>query len=324
MKKVLVLRGGALGDLIVTLPALALLRTRWPQARIELAGNATAGQLAAARGLVDAVHSQHEARWAGLFAQAPLSTQFADWLAGFDLVLSYWPDPDDELKRRFPLHGKQQFLTAAAMPTRAPAAMHYCEPLRAFGLEARETLFRLSSLSPADARGSAEGTGLPTFGPAKDFIALHPGSGSPRKNWPAENWRRLMGHLPSPVSVVLGEAERAAWGSSPLFNHTRAASGDRPGYEPLHVKNPLPLINRPLEELVHHFAQCRLFLGHDSGIAHLAAASGAHCVLLFGPTEPAMWAPPAPSVRVIRRFDLAKLPVGDVRRAVEEALADRR
>jgi ADP-heptose:LPS heptosyltransferase len=40
-------------------------------------------------------------------------------------------------------------------------------------------------------------------------------------------------------------------------------------------------------------------MGHDSGISHLAAAAGAPCVLLFGPTDPAVWAPANPGVRVI-------------------------
>jgi ADP-heptose:LPS heptosyltransferase len=44
-----------------------------------------------------------------------------------------------------------------------------------------------------------------------------------------------------------------------------------------------------------------LFLGHDSGVSHLAAAVGTPCVLLFGPTDPAMWAPPGEYVRVIHR-----------------------
>jgi hypothetical protein len=57
----------------------------------------------------------------------------------------------------------------------------------------------------------------------------------------------------------------------------------------------------PLTELAARLARCRLFLGHDSGVSHLAAAVGTPCVLLFGPTEPAMWAPPGAHVRVVRR-----------------------
>src|ERR1044071_6481045 len=118
MKNILVLRGGALGDFIVTLPALALLRQRWPDARIELVGNATAAQLARERELIDVVHSQHEARWSCLFgdASARLPSEFAAWLATFDLVLNYWPDPDGELRRRFPSRSGQVFLGAPAMP----------------------------------------------------------------------------------------------------------------------------------------------------------------------------------------------------------------
>jgi heptosyltransferase III len=43
-----------------------------------------------------------------------------------------------------------------------------------------------------------------------------------------------------------------------------------------------------------------VFIGHDSGISHLAAAAGANCILLFGPTDPDVWAPQNENVRVLR------------------------
>src|SRR5438094_10657829 len=99
MRRILVRRGGALGDFIVTLPALGLLRQRSPGGRIELIGNATAAALAQARGLLDAAHSQHEARWAALFGAGPLPAELAGWLRAFDLVLNFWPDVDGALAR---------------------------------------------------------------------------------------------------------------------------------------------------------------------------------------------------------------------------------
>jgi heptosyltransferase-3 len=61
------------------------------------------------------------------------------------------------------------------------------------------------------------------------------------------------------------------------------------------------------------------FIGHDSGISHLAAAAGANCILLFGPTDPDVWAPMNENVRVLRppsgRLDDLKT------RTIEEALA---
>jgi hypothetical protein len=46
-----------------------------------------------------------------------------------------------------------------------------------------------------------------------------------------------------------------------------------------------------LTSLAQRLRPCRAFFGHDSGISHLAAACGVPCHLLFGPTDPAIWAP---------------------------------
>ena len=302
MKRILVLRGGALGDFIVTLPALALLRARWPDARIDFCGNATAARLALHRRVIDAAHSQHEARWSALFGSAPLPPEFAAWLREFDLVINYWPDPDGELRRRFPLRDEQAFLSAPAMPTLAPAAAHYCAPLRALGIEARDYLFRVQPLSSADPR------------PAPRAISVHPGSGSPRKNWPLENWLELIPRLPGPVTVILGEAEVSSVGPA-------LAAGPRSADK----RKPCILASPALEDLITHLAGCRLFLGHDSGVSHLAAACGVPCVLVFGPTEKAMWAPPAPNVLVLQRgSDPRSVSVDDVTRAAVAALSDQR
>ena len=292
MRRILVLRGGALGDFLVTLPALATLRARWPEAVIELAGNAHAGRLALARDLLQAVHSQHEARWSALFRAEELPADFGTWLARFDLVLNFWPDPDGCLRRHFPRTPQQVFLSAPALPTIAPAAAPYCAPLRSLGLEPRDWIV---PLAPGP-------TGSPAIAAPRSGLLVHPGSGSPRKNWPRERWMQLLPRLPRPVGVILGEAEREAWS----------------GFAPAGVTL---LVERPLEELVTQLARCRLFLGHDSGISHLAAACGAPGVLLFGPTDPAMWAPPTPAMRTLRRgTDLNAITVEDVHAAVTAAL----
>jgi heptosyltransferase-3 len=291
MQRILVLRGGALGDFLVTLPALALLRRRWPTAAIELVGNVSAAHLALARGWLAAVHSQHERRWAAFYGADPLPAELRAWLDSFDLVINFWPDPEGELGRRFPTRPGQRFLQAPALPGRGPAAAHYCAPLAELGLEPGDYHQPLAPL-------------LPVAVPAERLIVIHPGSGSPRKNWPRENWLELIRQLPAPVALVLGEAELRSWHGIELAGVSRLEA-------------------RPLEELVTHFSHCRLFLGHDSGVSHLAAACGAPCVLLFGPTDPAVWAPPSPRVKVIGPVgDLNSLAVSGVRQAVAAALAD--
>lgn len=47
----------------------------------------------------------------------------------------------------------------------------------------------------------------------------------------------------------------------------------------------------PLPILTGLLSQACIFVGQDSGIAHIAAATGIHCLLLYGPTNPNIWAP---------------------------------
>ena len=56
----------------------------------------------------------------------------------------------------------------------------------------------------------------------------------------------------------------------------------------------------PLVELAAALAGCRALLGHDSGISHLAAALGLPTLALFGPTDPAQWAPRGPAATWLR------------------------
>ena len=50
-------------------------------------------------------------------------------------------------------------------------------------------------------------------------------------------------------------------------------------------------MNQPLPELAARLATCAAFLGHDSGITHLAAAAGLRGVALWGGTNPDIWRP---------------------------------
>ncbi len=307
MRRILVLRGGALGDFIVTLPALAALRAAFPTARIELAGNAPAAALAVQRGLLDAAHSQHESRWSALYASSGLPPDFASYLASFDLILNFWPDPEATLARHIESLSAPIFLTSSAHPTRAPAAAHYCEPLRTLGITVTDFFYLLRARAEArPIRGSdlsALNSQLSTSSP----IALHPGSGSPQKNWPLPRWLELAAWLRSThateLLIITGEAETPA---------TRAALA--PHGASAHAL--------PLEDLIERLAACRLFIGHDSGISHLAAACGVLGLLLFGPTDPAIWAPPAPHVQILRTGPtLETLPLSAVTHAFDALLA---
>jgi heptosyltransferase-2 len=185
-------------------------------------------------------------------------------------------------------------LSAPAAPLLAPAARHFCEPLKTLGLSTTDFRSRLRLPAGNDIGPATSDPRLP--------VAIHPGSGSPRKNWPRERWTEMMARLEEPVLLVLGDAEMEKW-SAPSV--ARLCSTDD--------KRIKVATNLPLPELAAALTRCRLFLGHDSGVSHLAAAVGTPCVLLFGPTDPAMWAPPGDHVRALRRgTDLDTLGVEEV------------
>ncbi|HSV62373.1 MAG TPA: glycosyltransferase family 9 protein [Chthoniobacterales bacterium] len=132
----------------------------------------------------------------------------------------------------------------------------------------------------------------------QQMVALHPGSGSETKNWPIENWIKLGDLLLAKgrsLLIIAGEADTGRMGK------LRAAWKQ----EPVQFAENLPL---------PHLAALFLgiaFVGHDSGISHIAAAAGARCFLLFGWTDPAIWAPTNENVTVIRAPE-GKMPLLEV------------
>jgi len=110
-------------------------------------------------------------------------------------------------------------------------------------------------------------------GAREDYAVIHPFSGSARKNWPLEKFRALAAKLPMPVRWCAGEDDP----------HLPDA---------IHIGD--------LYEMACFLARARLYIGNDSGITHLAAAVGTPTLAIFGPSNPAIWAPRGDHVRVVR------------------------
>jgi ADP-heptose:LPS heptosyltransferase len=137
------------------------------------------------------------------------------------------------------------------------------------------------------------------------FLAIHPGSGSPGKNWPAARFVAL--------------AERLATGRRFLVIEGPA---DECSVAPLRLERAVIARDLPLRALGALLRHAGLFVGNDSGVSHLAAAFGAPTLVLFGPTNPAVWSPSGPLVWTLRERaeTLDALEVATVERAAREAL----
>ena len=210
MKRILVIRGGAIGDFILTLPALKLLRDGFPDARIEILGYKHIVALAENRFYAQATRSIEYGPLASFFSnQAELPTELADYFAGFDLIISYLFDPDQIFEANVRRCGVDNFIFAnPKIDGSEHAARHLARPLEQLDLKLERHAAELYP-SETDRREARDFSGAAP----SSIIALHPGSGSVTKNWPIENWIALGNALLSREStkgkivVVGGEAD---------------------------------------------------------------------------------------------------------------------
>ncbi len=291
---ILVIRGGAIGDFILTLPAIAALRKQFPTAYLEVLGYPHIVQLAVSAGIVNRARSIEAGPLAAFFARdGALAEHLRDYFSEFDLIVSYLYDPDQIFRANIARCSPAQFITGPHRPDEqdpAHAAQVYLKPLERLAIFDADPVPRLSI------RKGANDSGAP------GMLALHPGSGSERKNWPEDSWADLLELLARTTAydllLVGGEAEgqrlqRLSAALPPA--RTRVAH------------------SLPLPELADLLARCRGFVGHDSGISHLAAAVGISTLVLWGDTVENIWRPAGEHVFILRnRSGLDQLPVAEV------------
>ena len=307
MNHILVIRGGAIGDFILTLPALKALRDAYPHARIEILGYKHIAALAENRFYAQRVRSIESAQLSRFFAKdADLPEELAQYFAGFDLIVSYFYDPDLIFEANLRRVGAQKIIHGPAkIETGSHAARQFARPVEKLKLPISDLAAKLYPSSEDRHRARKFLDGL-----TEPIVAFHPGSGSERKNWPLQNWIDLgnyfLGKSTGSLLIVSGEADQNQTGQlESIWRHPRVRF----------AKNLLLIdLAAVLENTI--------FFGHDSGISHLAAAAGAKCTLLFGPTDPEVWAPLNANARVIRAPDgnLERLDVDLVLAALDQEL----
>jgi len=270
--RILVLRPGALGDGVVTLPAIVSLGASG--AEVTAVGHAVF-RLAVECGLAARHVAFDDSRLLGLFAEGGSCELFA----GFEVALAYGAC-DGRLAAALRRSGVARVVEWPARPAPGTHIVdHLLGAVEAAGL-APST--RVPTLPPRPAWLDAARAWLRGCGVAGDFVAIHPGSGGRAKRWPIGRFAALAEAIEVPTVWLLGPAE-----ADDARTHA-AASRHGPVADGL-----------PLDALAGLLASCRAYVGNDSGVTHLAAAVGAPTVALFGPTEPAAWAPRGERVTVL-------------------------
>lgn len=294
--RLLILRGGALGDFIVTLPVFAALRRRWPNAHIELIGYPHFAELARIGGLVDSVASLHAARIARFFGLRPeIPDEQRAYIRSFDLVFNFFHDPDETVKINLETAGARLVISGSPIVTDRHAVDHFLKPLESLAIYE-------AGAAPALALPEEEKVaGRNRLAAWRNPWILHPGSGSPKKNWPAGNF------------IELARRMRADGRCSPIFLIGEADEQPREALARNAPEFPR-LEGLTLREAAQVLSAADGYVGNDTGVTHLAAALGVRTFALFGPSEPELWAPRGPRSTVLSAPEgaLAKLSVDTV------------
>lgn len=252
------------------------------------------------RGDVVEVLPWESAAFSGLLAGGVEDERTATRLRAHDVAIVYSRAPllADNLR---PLIASVVSHDPAPPPGGPHAARWFASCLPAIGVAAPPHL-DTPTLQPSEDEHRAASALVATLPPS--FLAVHPGSGSPAKNWPAERFARLA-HAAAPRKwlLVRGPADAVA----------AEALEELPG----------ACVARdfPLRVLAAVLARAGAYVGNDSGISHLAAACGAPTVAIFGPTDPALWAPVGRRVEIVRRPTMDAIPVDAVASALGRAMA---
>lgn len=303
--RILIIRPGALGDLIVTLPALGAIRRHFRDAHIELMGYLSFLELLKGRFYADAISRFDQADVAPLFlknTQMPLSSmkRFGE----LDMVVSFVLD-------------KERVFAENLGATGVRNVIHY-EPFPSGGRNVHMVDYFMGLL---DVLGINHFSRIPTIflnredicygnnffkngivDPQKMLVAVHPGSGGRLKCWPVDRFAelivRLHEQMNAQVLLISGPADREV--------AERLA---------VKVRDAIIRIDQlPLPPLAALIKQCNLFIGNDSGITHMAAALGVKTIALFGPTDPNVWAPVGEQVKILYKGSHCSPCLQDTRR----------
>lgn len=304
---VLVVRLGAIGDIVRTLPAVRLIRRTWPAARIGWAVEGAGATLLRGQPDVDELIVLERGalvREVQRFRPGALARtrDFAAALRAFgaDLALDFQSSFKSGLTawlsraavrtgfdRGFDREGSHLFATQRV--TLPEARIHRVDRAialaRAAGVDDGPHVADLG-LSPEErAAGRARVAAL--AGPRRR-IALAPFSSArqPWKRYPAERWAEVAQGL-------------AAAGHAVVIVHGPAEDSDARRLADTAGAGVIPCGAPPLRELAAMIAACDLFVGGDTGPMHVAWSCGVPVVAVYGPTDPVLNAPFGTGHRVL-------------------------
>ena len=285
---VLVIHPGALGDVLLARPALALCRQRFPLHELSLIATEAIGRVLLNAGEIDRLFTL-ERNHLGLLCAGRqfLGWEFQSWLADCVRVIGWLGDEGGQIRRTLREGGVKEIVMQSPSSEQLQSVHQAARFLETLGAEAgTEPLPHRLHLTPFILGLGAELLKNAGLAGQTHLVAVHIGSGSRHKCLaPAV--------LASVVAALTDEGQTPFLLSGPADQACLEAVLQQ-------IRRPVPVIEgAELAAVAGLLSTVQLFVGHDSGVSHLAAAVGVPTVVCFGPTDPKRWRPLGSNVRTV-------------------------
>jgi heptosyltransferase-3 len=304
-QRAVIVQPGALGDCLLTLPLVGLMKEALELGGVDLVGHAEYIGILPERTCVDSIRSIDTAELHRLFT-APAGFDLADrdplihMFADYSWIVTFLGDPGSDFEQNLIFTANcSHSAEVITLPLKAPDGIqqHIAEfYMKQFTEQSGLALDQIripEKYVPIRVHDADRDRGVEVLEQAgvdlsRRLIVMHPGSGEPKKCWHLDNFlslARQLGEREAEVLFLLGPAEVERLRPSEKVQIHAAAKC---------------VTHLALTQVIGLLSCADAFLGNDSGVTHLAAGMGVRTIALFGPTDPAVYRPLGRTVAVFR------------------------
>jgi heptosyltransferase-3 len=326
-QRAVILQPGALGDCILTLPLVKLMRDALGLGGVDLVGHSDYIGILPGRSCVSSIRSIDSTELHRLFVEPakfdladhdPLINTFADYA----WIVTFLGEPNSNFEQNLIFtancsHSAEIITLSLKPPEQAKqhVAEYYVEqfacqsglPLDQASVAAGERLIKVTQADRERGLELLDQTGIDV---SKRLVVIQPGSGGRHKCWHLDNFlniARMLRAADIDVLFLLGpaEMERLDGKDKARLSGLARCAG-----------------HLPLSQVVELLACADAVVGNDSGVTHLAAGMGLRTFAMFGPTDPAQYRPIGPALTVLQDTEerFTRQPNPDLQRAIVEGI----
>jgi ADP-heptose:LPS heptosyltransferase len=304
-QRAVILQPGALGDCILTLPLVRLVKEALNLGGVDLIGHAEYVGILPGRSCVDGIRAIDSVELHRLFVESPrfdLADQdpLIHLFAGYSWIITFLGEPGSDFEQNLIFTTNcSHSAEVVTLPLKPPRSVqqhitelyteHFARqsglPMESARVDPKGVQIRVGQADRDLGVEILEQVGIDL---SKRLVVIQPGSGGQKKCWHLENFLNITRALRGPdveVLFLLGPAE---------VERLRPA-------EKVQIHGVTRCIaHLSLPQVVGLLSCADAFVGNDSGVTHLAAGMGLRTIVLFGPTDPAIYRPLGPRVAVVQ------------------------